>query len=169
MGVSGAGKTTLGLALARRLGCAFQDADDLHPPANVDKMRSGRPLTDADRAPWLDRIESWIDAQGARGGDRVLACSALKRRYRDRLRADGRNLILVAIDADKALLSRRLAWREDHFMPDRLLDSQLADYERPSSDEGAIFMDAGEPAERQVDAIVAHSGREGRLGRRTAV
>ena len=155
MGVSGSGKTTLGIALAERLGCAFQDADDLHPASNIEKMRSGQALTDADRMPWLEGIAAWMIEQANQGRQNVLACSALKRRYRDRMRESGCAPLFVAIDADLSIVANRLARRTGHFMSSPLLDSQIADYERPSPDEGALFVAADLPVEKQVDVIVA--------------
>ncbi|MET0248879.1 MAG: gluconokinase [Sphingobium sp.] len=155
MGVSGSGKTTLGKALAGRRQCAFRDADDFHSAANVTKMRSGIPLTDDDRMPWLDRIGAWIATQAALGDESVLACSALKRCYRDHLRKSGADVLFVVIDAKRSLLARRLGGRQGHFMAQALLDSQIADYERPMPDECAIFVSATDPVDRQVEAIVA--------------
>ena len=120
-GVSGCGKTTVGTLLAERLGCEFADADDFHPPENIAKMRAGIPLDDADRAGWLDALGCFLA-----GRERVvLACSALKRRYRDRLRELGGELRFFVLDVERAVLAGRLEARE-HFMPASLLDSQLA-------------------------------------------
>lgn len=120
-GVSGCGKTTVGTLLAERLGCEFADADDFHPPENIAKMRAGIPLDDADRAGWLDALGRFLA-----GRERVvLACSALKRRYRDRLRELGGELRFFVLEVERAVLAGRLEARE-HFMPASLLDSQLA-------------------------------------------
>jgi gluconokinase len=120
-GVSGCGKTTVGTLLAERLGCEFADADDFHPPENIAKMRAGIPLDDADRAGWLDALGCFLA-----GRERVvLACSALKRRYRDRLRELGGELRFFVLEVERAVLAGRLEARE-HFMPASLLDSQLA-------------------------------------------
>src|SRR5579884_1235439 len=126
MGVSGAGKTTVGRALAAALGWPFVDADDLHPAANVEKMRRGQPLDDADRAPWLAAVASTIRSMR----DGVVACSALKRAYRDLLRVrDDVRFVYLAVD--EKVLAARLAARQGHYMPPSLLPSQLATLEPP--------------------------------------
>lgn len=136
MGVSGSGKTSVGAALADALGLSFVDADALHPAANVAKMAAGIPLDDDDRAPWLDAVGRVLAA-----GPVVVACSALKRAYRDRLRAAAPDLQLVFLDGGRELLAMRMVGRPDHFMPASLLDSQLATLERPSSDEHPMTVD----------------------------
>lgn len=145
MGVSGSGKTTVGSALAAALGRRFVDADDLHPPANVEKMAAGVPLTDDDRRPWLDAVGAVL----AEGGV-VVACSALRRAYRDRLRAAAPGLRLVFLHGTRELLAERMGHR-DHFMPVTLLDSQLATLEEPGPDEHPLSFDVARP----VDEIVA--------------
>src|SRR5262249_41593163 len=147
MGVSGAGKTTLAEALALRLGFAFLDADDLHPPENVAKMRRGEALDDNDRAPWLGAVAQAIAGFKARDQGAVLACSALKRRYRDRLREADPDLGFVYLAAPRDVLVSRLAARRGHFMPKALLDSQLATLEQPGADENAVTLDASLPVE----------------------
>ncbi len=155
MGVSGSGKTTVGAALADALGLPFVDGDALHPAANVEKMAAGIPLDDADRAPWLDAVGRALAA-----GPVVVACSALKRVYRDRLRAAAPALQLVFLDGIHELLASRMAARPGHFMPTTLLDSQLATLEQPGSDEHALTAEIAEPvaeivtslAERMTDA-----------------
>jgi gluconokinase len=150
MGVTGAGKTTVGRLLARGLGCEFLDADDYHPAANVAKMRAGRPLTDEDRAPWLARLNEVLHAHAGRGV--VLACSALKQRYRERLFAgipDGR---LVYLRGTKALIASRLEARRGHYMNPALLDSQFAALEEPRD---AIVADIGPEPEAITAAILA--------------
>ena len=138
MGVSGSGKSSVGIALAKRLDCPFEEGDDLHPPANIAKMTAGIALDDADRAPWLDAVGRWIAGRGDGGG--VISCSALKRAYRDTLRAAGLpTLAFVLLDTDEATLRDRLLHRQ-HFMPVSLLDSQLATLERPSPDEQALTL-----------------------------
>lgn len=132
MGVCGAGKTTLGRALAAALGWAFADGDDFHPPANVAKMRAGAPLDDADRAPWLEALRAEIARRLAGGSPLVLACSALRQAYRDRLWVDRSRMRLVFIDGRRETFAARLAGRGEHFMPAALLDSQLATLERPA-------------------------------------
>jgi gluconokinase len=150
MGVAGSGKSTLGAALAVRLGWPFQEGDDLHPPANIAKMSAGIPLTDADRAPWLAAIGAWIDGCIAQGGGGVIACSALKAAYRRTL-TEGRPAVrLVFLDASKSLIAGRMASRTGHFMPPSLIDSQFADLEPPTMEEGAIVVAANLPIDVQV-------------------
>lgn len=155
MGVSGVGKSTLAKALAERLGWDFQEGDDLHPAANIAKMKAGIPLTDADRGPWLDAIAAWIDRQLGAGRPGVITCSALKRAYRDRLDA-GRPLVVFVFDhLDEKAAAERIAGRKGHFMPPSLLASQFADLEPPGPDEPVITVDGAAPIEAQVDAVVA--------------
>jgi gluconokinase len=132
MGVSGTGKTEVGTRLARALGGTFAEGDDYHPPANVEKMRSGVPLGDADRLPWLEtlsrEIGAWLDA----GKTVVLACSALKQRYRDILKAGRPGVRFVHLKGDEELIRARLEGRHHHYMPASLLDSQFAALEDPA-------------------------------------
>ncbi len=162
MGVAGAGKTTVGELLAARLGWEFADADGFHTPENVEKMRRGQPLTDADRGPWLDRLAAGIDGWIAAKRPTVLACSALRRAYRDRLAHGRREVLFLHLDAPRAELSARLAARRGHYMPASLLDSQLATLEQPGADEAAVIVDAsGTPAQvvgRAVAALGAGRG-----------
>lgn len=155
MGVSGVGKTTLGHALANRLGIAFLDADDLHPPANVAKMRRGEPLNDDDRAPWLAALAGELRRFRERDEGVVLACSALKRRYRKQLREGDENLILLNLTATYEVLKARLTSRPGHFMPAALLDSQLAALEPPDADEAALMLDAALPVSTLVESVLA--------------
>ena len=152
-GVSGAGKTTVGRMLAERLGWAFLDADDLHPKANVEKMRAGVPLGDADRWPWLDAVGEWMDARAAEGRASVVACSALKRAYRERLRAGRPQLKIVYLAGSQALIEDRLARRKGHYWPAGLLPTQFAALEPPVPDEQAVTVDIGPPPEALVEAI----------------
>lgn len=152
MGVSGSGKTTVGKALAAALGVRFADADDLHPVSNVEKMAAGIPLTDVDRWPWLDAVGATLAA-----GPAVVACSALRRAYRDRLRTAAPTLRLVHLHGSRDVLSKRMRDRE-HFMPVTLLDSQLATLEVPDADENALSYDVG----LSVREIIADAAR--RLG-----
>lgn len=155
MGVSGCGKSTVGERLAQRLGVPFLEGDDLHPPHNVALMAAGTPLTDADRADWLDAIaERLSDLQSDEG--LVVSCSALKRRYRDRLRAAASDLQFVHLHGDHALLATRLAQRQGHYMPPALLLSQLETLEIPSADESALCLDITEPADNLVTQIEHH-------------
>ena len=155
MGVSGCGKSTVGERLAQRLGVPFLEGDDLHPPHNVALMAAGTPLTDADRADWLDAIaERLSDLQSDEG--LVVSCSALKRRYRDRLRAAASDLQFVHLHGDPALLATRLAQRQGHYMPPALLLSQLETLESPSADESALSLDITESADNLVTQIEHH-------------
>lgn len=149
MGVSGAGKTTVGTLLAERLSWKFIDADDLHPAANVEKMRSGIALDDNDRNPWLERIRSVLLEAEASSTSLVLACSALKQRYRERLKVSSGVRFVFLSGADH-LLQERLRARTGHFMPPELLHSQLADLEAPSD---AIRVDVSETPEEIVAEI----------------
>jgi carbohydrate kinase (thermoresistant glucokinase family) len=148
MGVSGSGKTTVAALLAAALGCQFQEGDDLHPRENVEKMRGGTPLTDADRMPWLHKIAEQIDGWRARGQCGVLTCSALKRSYRDIIICARRDVVLLYLKGSRDLIYRRIAARHEHFMPIALLDSQFATLEEPTPDERPIIVDVGgKPAE----------------------
>lgn len=151
MGPAGAGKTTVGEALAEALGWDFVEGDELHPAANVAKMAAGHPLDDADREPWLDAIAGAIAQNLGEGQGTVAACSALKRCYRDRLRAAVPGLGFVFLQLGADALARRLQRREGHFMPPSLLASQLATLEPPGADERVITVDGTLPP----DAIVA--------------
>jgi gluconokinase len=155
MGVSGSGKSTVATTLAERLGWPFAEGDDFHPPANVEKMRSGQPLDDDDRWPWLRRLADWIGEHEAQGQSVVVTCSALKRAYRDVL-CDGHPSVWFAhVTADPALIRERMEHRSGHYMPVSLLDSQLALLEPLSDGEpGASISGAGKP-EAVVDALLA--------------
>jgi gluconokinase len=169
MGVSGSGKSTLGRCLAGKLDSAFLEGDDFHAADAVAKMRAGRPLDDTDRWPWLDRVGAAAGATVARDGVAVAACSALKRRYRERLAvAAGIPLLFVLIDAHRELLSQRLADRPHHFMPTSLLDSQLATLERPDADEPAITLDAARPPLALCDEALAWVLQTAKIGTRGA-
>ena len=155
MGVSGCGKSRIGAALATRLGLRFLDGDSLHPPANIAKMARGTPLDDADRAPWLDAVGA---ALGVRAD--VVACSALKRAYRDRIRMQAPGAVFIHLAGDRAVLARRVASRPGHFMPPALLDSQLATLEPLQPDEAGYVVDLNQTPAQIVDRIVT----EGRFG-----
>lgn len=148
MGVSGAGKTTIGQALALRLGWRFLDADDFHPPHNVAKMAAAIPLDDADRWPWLDAMNSVLKTQT----DAVLACSALKQAYRERLTRGVQAFRFVYLHGSPALIRARLAQRRHRFMSSALLDSQLAALEPPAQ---AIAVDVAGEVQASVAAIAA--------------
>ncbi len=154
MGVSGAGKTTVGELIAKRLGWLFVDGDDLHPQANIDKMRSGVPLTDVDRAPWLAAIGAWIDARAEASEPGVVACSALKRAYRDALRAGRPQVRVVYLRGSQTEIAARLAHRSGHFWPAKLLASQFADLEEPSVDEDAIVVDIAKTPVAVAKAVI---------------
>jgi gluconokinase len=155
MGVSGSGKTTIARALAERLGWRFADGDDFHPAANVAKMKAGHPLTDDDRWPWLRAIAAEIDRVAAGGGHLVIACSALKRAYRDVLSGGRDDVRFVFLDGSRELIARRMAARQNHFMPPGLLDSQFATLERPGPDEHAIHVGIDVPVDEIVDGVIA--------------
>ncbi|NJP47434.1 gluconokinase [Actinacidiphila epipremni] len=161
MGVSGSGKSTVGGLLAERLGVVYAEADDFHPAANIAKMSAGHPLDDADRAPWLDAIAAWIAERGGRGG--VVSCSALRRRYRDRLRAAAPDLFFLHLDGSAELIGSRLAARMQHFMPPGLLRSQFEALEPLAADEsGAVVSIEGGPqqiAERALAALPRGAAR----------
>ena len=152
MGVSGSGKTTIGTALAKRLGWPFLDGDDWHPPANVVKMAAGTPLSDEDRWPWLDRLNAELRAHEAKGDSVVLACSALKQAYRDRLARGLVHWKLVFLHGSFELLRRRIEERKHRYMPASLLQSQFATLEPPAN---AFHIDVAEPLEQSVERIRA--------------
>jgi carbohydrate kinase (thermoresistant glucokinase family) len=156
MGVSGSGKTTIGGMLAGRLGWEYAEADDFHPASNVEKMRSGQPLTDEDRWPWLRRIADWLDEHLAAGIPAVVTCSALKRSYRDLLRRP--QMAIVYLDVDREVLLRRMAVRHGHFFPAKLLESQLRDLEPPTPDEHVLTVSADHPAAEVVQKIIDELG-----------
>jgi gluconokinase len=153
MGVSGSGKSTVGSLLALRLRWEFEDGDWFHPAANIDKMHNGIPLTDDDRRPWLGAIADWIDQTRRSGGHGVVACSALKRRYRDVLIGDRRDVRLVYLKGEEPLIARRIATRHEHFMPRSLLHSQFEALEEPGSDENPLILSI-EPTPREIAAQI---------------
>ena len=154
-GVSGSGKTTVGALLAGRLRWRFADADDFHPAVNVEKMRAGIPLIDADRWPWLRAIAAWMDERIARGEDAVVACSALRRSYRDLL-LDGRPAaLMVFLALDREVLARRLAARHGHFFPVQLLATQFDALEPPGPDERVLTVVPADNPAATVEKIIA--------------
>lgn len=166
MGVTGVGKTTLGLLLAECLQARFVDADDFHPPENVEKMRAGVPLTDVDRQPWLAALNDHLRSATERGESVVLACSALKAAYRRRLGEGCPDLRFVHLVGSRELIASRLAQRSGHYMNPALLESQLATLEVPDD---ALQVDIGAPPEQlvatvcaQLEAQEAHSAVGGR-------
>jgi gluconokinase len=153
MGVSGSGKSTIGSLLAGRLQWEFEDGDWFHPAANVEKMHKGIPLDDEDREPWLRSIAAWIDQTRGEGGHGVIACSVLKRRYRDVLIGDRRDVRLVYLKGNEQLIARRIATRHEHFMPPSLLHSQFAALEEPGPDESPIIISI-EPRPSEIVAQI---------------
>ena len=154
-GVSGAGKTTVGKLLARELGWRFVEGDDFHPAAIIEKMRGGHPLTDEDRWPWLDCLRKQIERSVSARENAVLACSALKRVYRDRLRVSD-EVKFVFLRGDHALVEKQLRSRHGHFMDANLLQSQFDDLEEPQPDENVLTIELGRTPEEIVERIEAN-------------
>jgi gluconokinase len=152
MGVSGSGKSTVGAALARRLGIPFADADTFHPAANIAKMSAGTPLDDDDRYPWLAAVGQWL-ADRERG---VMSCSALKRRYRDQLRSQKTTLEFLHLTGSPELIDRRQAERTGHFMPSSLMNSQFNALEPLDSDERGLAIDVGQSIDTIVETMVRY-------------
>jgi carbohydrate kinase (thermoresistant glucokinase family) len=146
MGVSGSGKSTIARAVQQELGWEFAEGDDFHSPANVAKMREGMPLTDADRWGWLESLAAWTAERDARGEPTIIACSALRRAYRDVLRRGGAGTFFVHATGDKHLILERMNARE-HFMPPSLLESQLDTLEPLEADEEGMDVDPAQPVE----------------------
>jgi carbohydrate kinase (thermoresistant glucokinase family) len=160
MGVSGSGKTTVAVRLAKALHCQFREGDDFHPPSNVEKMRGGTPLTDADRLPWLRKIAAQIDDWRSHGESGVLTCSALKRAYREIIIGDRRDVVLVYLRGSRELIHQRMVARHKHFMPVALLDSQFAALEEPADDERPVVADvSGSPDEIVAEILRQLAGR----------
>ncbi len=159
MGVSGSGKSTVGAELAGRLGRGFADGDDFHPQANRDKMATGHPLTDDDRWPWLDTIGRYLRDEAAAGREVVVACSALKRVYRDRIRAGGALVYFVLLLGDRDLLLARMSARQGHFMKADMLDSQLAILEPLGPDEFGVTVDVDGPVSDVITEALADVAR----------
>lgn len=168
MGVSGSGKSTVGEALAKRLGWHYEDGDKFHPASNIAKMSAGQPLTDEDRWPWLRAIAAELDRVIAAGRHAVIACSALRRAYRDILVHGRDDIRIVYLDGTQALIADRLSRRKDHFMPPGLLASQFGTLEPPGADEPAVTVSIDASVETIVDEILrrlelspAHRGAPG--------
>ncbi|MBT2530108.1 gluconokinase [Streptomyces flavidovirens] len=154
MGVAGTGKTTIGPLLAGRLGVPYAEGDDFHPPANIAKMSAGTPLDDADRWPWLDAIGEWAHSRAGLGG--VVSSSALKRVYRDRLRAAAPDAVFLHLTGDRELIEERMRERRGHFMPTALLDSQYAALQPLQEDEAGVSVDvSGSPEDITERAVAA--------------
>ncbi|MDK1472722.1 gluconokinase [Streptomyces sp. 549] len=163
MGVSGTGKTTFGSLLAARLDVPYAEADDFHPPANIAKMSVGVALDDDDRRPWLDAVGAWARSRDGLGG--VVSCSALKRAYRDRLRAVAPNVFFVHLAGDRSLIAARLHGRTGHFMPPDLLDSQFAALEPLGDDERGVTLSVeAEPPTLTERALGVLPGAEASRG-----
>ena len=154
MGVSGSGKTTVAQGVAGRKGWALLEGDAFHPSANVAKMHAGVPLTDHDRWPWLQAIAHEIDALRGQGKNAVVACSALKRAYRDILIGSRPDVVLVYLRGSQALIAERLAARKNHFMPPALLASQFATLEEPGDDEHPVVVSIAQPPDAIVDEVL---------------
>jgi gluconokinase len=161
MGVSGSGKSTVGSALAQRLRVPFVDADTLHPPANIAKMTAGEPLNDDDRYPWLEKVGEWL--AGHRDGG-VVSCSALKRKYRDQLRAHCPRVEFWHLSGSPELISSRVAARSGHFMPAALLRSQLDTLEPLGADEAGVTVDVGQDVNAIIDSFLAGSAARQHTG-----
>ncbi|EKO3419038.1 gluconokinase [Vibrio fluvialis] len=154
MGVSGSGKSTIGASIAKHLDAKFIDGDDLHPRANIQKMRRGEPLNDADRAPWLERIRDAAFSLENKSERGVIVCSALKRCYRDQIREGNEHVTFVFLDGDKSLILERMRARQGHFMKTDMLDSQFATLEYPTADERDVLII---PIDCSIDEVVAHA------------
>lgn len=158
MGVSGSGKSSVGILLAHALGAVFVEGDEYHPSTNIARMAQGIALTDEDRRSWLHALATLLGEAARAGTGLVMTCSALKRAYRDILRAEAPGVRFVYLQGAHELIAGRLAERRGHFMPPALLDSQFATLEEPSPDEGAWVCDISQPPERIVADLVARAG-----------
>ena len=159
MGVSGSGKSTVGVTLARRLGVPFADADTFHPRANVAKMAAGEPLTDDDRYPWFDAVGQWLACHHDGG---VMSCSALKRSYRDQLRSHSPQIEFLHLIGSLELIARRQAGRPGHFMPSSLLASQFDALQPLEPDEQGMAIDVGQSVEAIVDTFLGYLNKQHR-------
>jgi len=162
MGVSGSGKTTVAGILADRLGWAFQEGDALHSRSNIEKMRSGQPLNDADRQDWLEAVAEWIERRLDAGENGIITCSALKRTYRAVIDRRGSGVLFVYLAGSQATIAPRLAARQAHFMPARMLDSQFETLEEPVPDEPHLWIDIGPPPHVIAEQILHKLGTQPR-------
>lgn len=153
MGVSGSGKTTAAEAMRERLGWEYAEGDDFHPPANVEKMSAGRPLVDEDRIPWLESLAEWTRERDGERRPTLMACSALRRSYRDILRRGGEHTFFVHLHGDKGMLLDRMSDR-DHFMPPTLLESQLDTLEPLDPDEAGMVVDPADPPDEIAQQVL---------------
>ncbi|MDS1270894.1 gluconokinase [Lipingzhangella sp. LS1_29] len=158
MGVSGSGKTTVARLVAQRAELSYAEADQFHTPTSIAKMSQGTPLTDEDRLPWLHRLAAWISDHQRHDMATVLACSALRRHYRDILRSAAPDVRFVHLTGHRSTLARRLEQRRDHFMPAGLLDSQLDTLEELEPDEPGYVLDVAHPAEELAETALHHAG-----------
>ena len=161
MGVAGCGKTTAAISLGALTGWPIAEADDFHPPTNIDKMSAGIPLTDEDRWPWLESLRDWMEEQTKRGSSSIVTCSALKRSYRDLLSAAQGRVFFIHLVAEQDALRERMEHREGHFMPPELLPSQFATLEDLSDDEDGIVIESRATPEDTLAAILAALTSEG--------
>lgn len=161
MGVSGCGKTTVAQRLAAELHWPFQEGDDLHPQANVDKMHAGRPLTDEDRAPWVENVSRWIEQHLDAGENGIVTCSALKRAYRETINRRGEGVLFVYLAGSRETIAVQIGARRGHYMPASLLDSQFADLEEPDADEPAVRVELDASSETVVKRVLEIIGTAG--------
>jgi gluconokinase len=157
-GVAGSGKSTVGILVANRLGWRFADADSFHSPANIAKMRSGVPLTDADRGPWLAAIGAWMDERIAAGESAVAGCSALRRSYRDEMLAGRPAVWMAFLEVTRDQAHARLAARHGHFFTVKLMDSQFAELEPPHDEPRVLVLDSTHPPEQLATEIIERLG-----------
>lgn len=165
MGVSGCGKTTVAAILSGRLDWPFEEGDALHPQSNIDKMHAGHPLTDEDRAPWLEKVAQWVEQCLDAGQNGLITCSALKRAYRDIINRRGHGVEFVYLAGSKETIANRLAARHGHFMPATLLDSQFEALQEPTADEPAIRVDIGPAPSTIANTIIQTLGLTATTGK----